>query len=134
MSATDDFRIDLDLKTETLTNALKQKNDAINNPMQGAGDTQRITQLNRLVNNLVNQQNIYLRAAESSGRIHTSKMQEWDRYFEGVASNMRLRASLRQESGSRGGTPFSDMLEELSCVAYSISNDNLPVFPDSQPP
>jgi len=106
----DDIGINLDLNATTLEAALKQIKDAINSPMQGAGQEQKIQGLNRIITNLMNQQNIYLRAAERSGRIHAARMAEYDRYFEGVASNLRLRASLREEGGTRGGAPISGML------------------------
>ena len=110
----DDMKVDVGVNTERLNWALRQIKEEFNKGWSqggegGAGEA-RVSELRRLITGLVNQQNIYLRAAERAGRVHSARMAEQERYFEGVAANIRLRAELRDKGGGGGGTPISDML------------------------
>ena len=110
----ENISVDIGVNSQHLEQALRKIEDVFNKGTSelggGAGGKAQISELRRLIQSLVNQQNIYLRAAERSGRVHSSRMAEQERYFEGVAQNIRLRAQLREQGGSTGGTPISNML------------------------
>ena len=110
----ENISVDIGVNAQHLEQALRKIEDVFKKGTSelggGAGGKAQISELRRLIQSLVNQQNIYLRAAERSGRVHSSRMAEQERYFEGVAQNIRLRAQLREQGGSTGGTPISNML------------------------
>jgi len=110
----ENISVDIGVNAQHLEQALRKIEEVFRKGTSelggGAGGKAQISELRRLIQSLVNQQNIYLRAAERSGRVHASRMAEQERYFEGVAQNIRLRAQLRDQGGSQGGTPISNML------------------------
>jgi len=110
----ENISVDIGVNAQHLEQALRKIEDIFKKGTAelggGAGGKAQISELRRLIQSLVNQQNIYLRAAERSGRVHSARMAEQERYFEGVAQNIRLRAQLREVGGSQGGTPVSNML------------------------
>ena len=110
----ENISVDIGVNAQHLEQALRKIEDVFKKGTSelggGAAGNAATSELRRLIQSLVNQQNIYLRAAERSGRVHASRMAEQERYFEGVAQNIRLRAQLREQGGSTGGTPISNML------------------------
>jgi len=109
----ENISVDIGVNAQELERALKRIDQMFNRGWgkgsEGSGDKQ-ISDLRRIITSLVNQQNIYLRAAERSGRVHAARMAEQERYFEGVEQNIRLRAKLREAGGTGGGSPATDML------------------------
>ena len=96
----ENISVDIGVNAQELERALKRIDQMFNKGWgkgsEGSGDKQ-ISDLRRIITSLVNQQNIYLRAAERSGRVHAARMAEQERYGVNVVAS-QIEDQLTQEA------------------------------------